>query len=80
MEIYMPYAIYGKRTQEWYDKDKHILNPPDKTFKALDATGHRVQRLTDAFAFATKQDAQDYLDEHATEPRPGTLFEIRPIK
>lgn len=76
----MPYAIYGKRSKEWYDEKTHTLNPPDKTFKALNEKGHRVHKLADAFTFATAQDAKDYLKQRAKNPKEGTLFEIRPIK
>lgn len=76
----MPYAIYGKRSKEWLNEETDELMPPDTTFKALDAEGRRVSKLSDAFAFATKEDAERYLFENNTHPRDGFILEVRYIK
>lgn len=64
----MVYLIYGKR--------KNI----DKTFRALDSNGVRVNKLADAMAYATKEDAQEILDRPNIKEKieSGQLeFEIR---
>ena len=45
------YIIYGKRVGK------------DKTFRALDANGVRVNKLKDAMAYATKEDALEILEK-----------------
>lgn len=72
------YLIYGKRTERIHDKYTGETIPPDKTFRALDAKGIRVNKLENAMSFATKQDAQEFLDSHGH--KPGTIFEIRKAK
>ena len=49
----MSCLIYAKRTG-W----KGITDP---TFKALNSKGYRVNRLADAFSYATREDAEDIL-------------------
>lgn len=60
----MPFVIYGKR-------------PGEKRFKALDGKGHPVSKLSDAFAYAEKFDAQDILDKYN---KSHNIFEIRKAK
>ncbi len=73
-----PFIIYGKRTG--------LINPKtnqpiyDKQFRALDSWGIRVNKLSDAMAYATKEDAQAQLDTPGTKRRilDGLVqFEIR---
>ena len=45
------YIIYGKRMGK------------DRTFRALDANGVRVNKLKDAMAYATKEDALEILEK-----------------
>ena len=45
------YIIYGKRVGK------------DKTFRALDSKGIRVNKLKDAMAYATKEDALEILEK-----------------
>jgi len=45
------YIIYGKRVGK------------DKTFRALDANGVRVNKLENAMAYATKEDALEILEK-----------------
>lgn len=45
------YIIYGKR------------NGQDKTFRALDSKGVRVNKLSEAMAYATKEDAYEVLEQ-----------------
>ena len=45
------YIIYGKRVGK------------DRTFRALDANGVRVNKLKDAMAYATKEDALEILEK-----------------
>lgn len=64
----MVYLIYGKRIGI------------DKTFRALDYNGVRVNKLADAMAYATKEDAQEILDKPSIKEKieSGQLeFEIR---
>ena len=71
------YLIYGKRTKPWKDKNGHLLDP-DKTFKALDWYGVRVNKLSDAFSYATREDAQERINK--AHPQDGVIFEIRKAK
>ncbi len=73
-----PFIIYGKRTG--------LINPKtnqpiyDKQFRALDSWGIRVNKLSDAMAYATREDAQAHLDTPGTKRRilDGLVqFEIR---
>ena len=63
------YLIYGKRNQEV------VGGGPDSRFAALTWDGKRVAKKTDAFEYATKEDAQERLDK--IKGKPGVLFEIR---
>lgn len=72
------WLIYAKRTKPWRDK-KGIMHQPDKTFKAVDGYGVRVTKLTDAFSYATKEDAQERID-NAKPLIEGVVFEIRKAK
>lgn len=74
----MSVLVYGKRTQRWYDSDKKNWNEPDKKFAALNANGQRVTKLNDAFAFATKEDAEQWIKSH--DWREGVELEIRKAK
>lgn len=49
------YIIYGKRTG--------FNNKYDKTFRALDPNGIRVNKLENAMAYATKEDALEILNK-----------------
>lgn len=69
------YLIYGKRTQPIYNKETHEYMGPDSRFAALTWDGKRVAKKTDAFEYATKEDAQERLDK--TAGKPGVVFEIR---
>lgn len=72
------YLIYGKRTQPILNTDTHEYMGPDATFRALDWSGRRVTKLTDAFEYATKEDAQERIDKMGG--KPGVVFEIRKAK
>ena len=65
----MSYLIYGKRTQEV------IGGGPDSRFAALTWDGIRVAKKTDAFEYATKEDAQERLNK--IKGKAGVVFEIR---
>lgn len=71
--------IYGKRI---YSNDIDL--PVQKTFKALDQTGHRVNRLADAFVYAEESDAQEVIDKvtkiHKKQGIQICAFEIRKVK
>jgi len=71
------WLIYGKRTLPWKSKDGKT-HEPDKMFRALDADGCRVNKLDQAFSYATKEDAQERIDK--AKPREGVVFEIRKAK
>lgn len=66
------YLIYGKRTQ------KTVGGGPDSRFAALTYDGKRVAKLTDAFEYATREDAQERIDK--VKGKPGVVFEIRKAK
>lgn len=72
------YLIYGKRTKPLYDIYTHTTVGPDKTFRALNERGERVNKLEEAFSFATREDAQDFIDSH--KHKDGVVFEIRKAK
>lgn len=72
------YLIYGKRTEAILNTDTHKFMGPDSSFRALNEKGERVSKLSDAFSFATKEDAQEFLDAH--KPKHGVVFEIRKAK
>lgn len=74
----MGYLIYGKRIKPWRDEHKK-MHEPDARFAALNAKGERVTKKEDAFEFATKEDAQEYLDAHKGT-RTDVVFEIRKAK
>lgn len=74
----MSYIIYGKCTG--------LINPKTnqpvyhKQFRALDSWGVRVTKLSDAMAYATREDAQEQLDKPKVKQRikDGLVqFEIR---
>lgn len=71
------WLIYGKRTKPWRDKHGHLVDP-DKNFRALDSYGVRVTKLSDAFSYATREDAQERIDR--AHPQDGVIFEIRKAK
>lgn len=72
------YLIYGKRTQPIRDTNTGELYGPDSRFAALTYGGKRVTKLTDAFEYATKEDAQERIDKMGG--KPGVVFEIRKAK
>lgn len=74
----MGYGIWGKRTKAWYDSEEKKWNEPDKVFRALDANGQRVNRLVDAFEFATQEDCEDFISNHTW--REGVELDIRKLK
>lgn len=59
----MSFLIYGKRTGQL------VYNEPvyDKTFRALNYQGIRVNKLSDAGEYATKEDAQKVIDDKCKE-------------
>ena len=71
----MGYLIYGKRTEPIFNKDTHEYMGPDARFAALDWDGKRVARKSDAFEYATKEDAQERLNKKSG--KHGVIFEIR---
>lgn len=62
------YLIYGKHLTTWIDK-KNKKREPDKTFRALNARGVRVNRLDDAMSYATIEDAQEVLNRPGPQAR-----------
>ena len=71
----MAYVVYGKRTERWYNSDTNQWNEPDTNFRALDGRGIRVNKLQDACLYATREDAQEFIDSHSF--RDGVKLEIR---
>ncbi len=55
------WLLYGKRTGLIDLKTKQPVY--DKTFKALDSYGVRVNKLSDAMSYAEKSDIQEILDK-----------------
>jgi len=72
------YLIYGKRT----GKIEYGEPVYDKTFKALNYAGVRVTKLADAGTYATREDAQNVIDEKCTDYKEAGLceYEIRKAK
>ena len=74
----MGYLIYGKRTGFKVEGEERW----DKTFRALDYKGVRVNRLTDAGEYATKEDAEEVLAHPVIQQRikDGLIeFDIRKV-
>lgn len=67
----MGFFVYGKRTEP----DGKFILKPDKQFRPLDVLGRRVVKLEDAIEFATREDAQEWVNEHAF--KDGVKIEIR---
>lgn len=70
------WLIYGKRNG-FIENGKPIY---DRTFRALDSRGIRVNRLENAMAYATKKDAEEILNKPAIQEniKKGlVVFEIR---
>ena len=73
------FLIYGKRSKPWKDPKTGKMHQPDKTFRALDIRGRRVTSLDEAFSYATKEDAQERIN-NIKHPVDGVIFEIRKAK
>ena len=71
------WLIYGKRTEPWWDSHNK-MRKPDKTFRALDAKGIRVNKLEDAMSYATKEDAEEVIAKKGT--KKGVILEVRRAK
>lgn len=74
----MGYLIYGKVIKAGY-VNKIYYDKPQKTFRALTRNGVRVNKLSDAFVYSTKQEAQQKLDEVLSKikHKDMVMFEIR---
>ena len=73
------YLIYGKRTGLVVNGEPVY----DKTFKALDSFGRRVTRLSQAMSYASKEDAEELLQNPSTLEKINAglvKFDIRPAK
>lgn len=75
----MPYYIYGKRTKttRYYSPLGSTLVEPDTMFRALDKNGCRVNTLTNAAIYETKEEAQRIIDKYSRPAQDGVLLEIR---
>ena len=72
------WLLYGKRTGLIDLETKQPVY--DKTFRALDSYGVRVNKLSDAMSYAEKSDIQEILDKPAIKANidAGLVeFEIR---
>lgn len=67
----MSYFVYGKRTEP----DGKFILQPDKQFRPLDVFGRRVTKLEDAIPFVTREEAQEWVNEHSF--KDGVKIEIR---
>lgn len=74
----MSYALYGKRSVAIPNTETGELMGPDKTFRALNEKGVRVNKLEDAFVFYTREDAEEFMNKHTY--KPGVEVEIRKVK
>lgn len=74
----MTYLIYGKRTKPIKNTETGEMMGPDTMFRALTYNGVRVSKLADAGSFATKEDAQEWINKKGH--KPGVVFEIRKAK
>lgn len=74
----MPFFIYCKRNApEHYDPRRDCVVPQDKNFRAIDALGRRVTRLTEAICFATREDAEEFIEKHQFDKMSDVQVEIR---
>lgn len=76
----MGYFIYAKRTApEHWDSLHRVMIPQDKQFRAINSNGVRVSKLTEAIEFATREDAQEWMDKKiaAQGVKDGVVWEIR---
>lgn len=70
------FAVYAKRTQPVRGNNGHIISP-DNTFKPINSNGVRVAKKDIDITFATKEDAQEWIDSHTFHP--GVVTEIRKL-
>lgn len=77
----MAYLLYGKRTGLVHPETGEPVY--DKTFRALDARGVRVNKLTEAMAYAERSDIEELLNKPKTKAAidAGLVeFDIRPAR
>lgn len=72
----MGYCIYGKRIKpvRYYSPLGSHLEGPDSMFRALDAEGHRVNTLSKAAIYETKEQALSIIKNYQND---GILLEVR---
>ena len=70
----MSYVIYGKVIEPCWIGQRYC-GTVHKTFRALNEKGVRVNRLTDAYKYDTKEEAQTVIDRAANHD--SVLFETR---
>lgn len=76
----MSFLLYGKHLTRWVDS-RGKWHDPDKTFRALDYSGVRVNKLTDAGEYATREDAEEAMLKAKPRIDKGTVaIEIRIAK
>lgn len=73
----MSFAIYAKMTTPWRD-GANQWHDEDKNFRAINGAGCRVTKLADACVFATKEDAEEFIESHSW--RNGIKLEVRKLK
>ena len=77
----MSYLLYGKRTGLKHPETGEPIF--DKTFRALDSHGCRVNKLADAMAYAEKEDAMSLISGPKTQAAINAglvAFEVRKAK
>lgn len=70
------FAVYGKRTQPIKAFDGDICGP-DKQFAPLDEKGIRTTKKELTNTFATREDAQEWIDNHKF--KQGVEVEVRNV-
>lgn len=71
------YGIYAKRTQPLFNWETKETMGPDKTFMPLNEKGVRVPKNKLTNTFATKEDAQEWIDTH--DFKDGVEVEVRKL-
>lgn len=76
------YCVYGKRTApEHWDSISRSMIPQDKQFRAVNDRGVRVNKLEEAIMFASKEDAQEWLNKklEGSGAKDGVVWDIRKV-
>lgn len=71
------YGVYAKRTQPLFNYETKETMGPDKVFMPLNERGVRTPKNKLTHTFATKEDAQEWIDNHNF--KDGVIVEVRKL-